>query len=220
LPSLCSSALPMIPIYGTQGTRGWPWVSVLLILANIGVFAAWQCRVGLEQSVGIAGLIPAEFPREPDWILHLFASMFMHGGWIHLLGNMWFLWIFGANIEDATGPRQFFYFYLLCGLIASMTELLTARHSLVPMIGASGAVSGILGAYFLLFPRAKIATAFFVFVFEIPAFVFLLLWIALQILSEEAIFHAHQEGGGVAYLAHIGGFFAGLLLISFFKKEL
>jgi len=210
----------MIPIYGTQGTRSSPWVSLLLILANIAVFGVWQCKIGLEQSVEIAGLVPAEFPKEPDWILHLFASMFMHGGWIHLLGNMWFLWVFGANIEDATGPRRFFYFYLLCGWIAAMAELLTERHSLVPMIGASGAVSGILGAYFLLFPKAKIATAFFIFVVEIPAFVFLLLWIALQILSEKALLHAHGDGsGGVAYLAHIGGFFAGLVLIWFFKKK-
>jgi len=208
----------MIPLYGSQRTRRFPWVTLLLILGNALVFLGWQIRVGLEESVDIGGLIPAEFPREPDSLIHLFAAMFMHGGWMHLLGNMWFLWIFGSNIEDATGARRFFYFYLICGAIAGLTQILASPHSLVPMIGASGAVSGVLGAYFLLFPRARIATAFFIFVFEIPAFVFLFFWIALQILSQKVA--GHQEGGGVAYLAHIGGFFSGLLLIGLFRARL
>ncbi len=207
----------MLPIYGTQPTRRFPFATLLLILLNSLAFIGWQARIGLDQSVDIAGLIPAEFFKEPDAYRHLFASMFMHGGWMHLLGNMWFLWIFGSNIEDATGPRRFFYFYLICGVIAGLVQVIATPHSPVPMIGASGAVSGVLGAYFLLFPRARIATAFFLFIFEIPAFVFLFLWIALQFLSQSASDLAHHESGGVAYLAHIGGFFAGLFLISFFK---
>lgn len=207
----------MLPIYGTQPTRRFPFITLVLIFFNALVFIGWQLRIGLEQSVHLGGLVPGEFLREPDAFIHLFAAMFMHGGWMHLLGNMWFLWIFGNNIEDATGPRRFFYFYLTCGTIAGLTQILASPHSIIPMIGASGAVSGVLGAYFLLYPKARIATAFFLFIFEIPAFIFLLVWIGLQILSQNALHHGGKEAGGVAYLAHIGGFFAGLVLISFFK---
>jgi membrane associated rhomboid family serine protease len=208
----------MLPIYGTQPLRRFPWITLLLILLNAAVFLAWQGRVGLENSVAIAGLIPSELGHEPDAILHLFASMFLHGGWMHLLGNLWFLWLFGRNVEDKSGPRHFLYFYLICGVIAALAQIAVAPRSHVPMIGASGAISGVMGAYFLLFPKSRIATAFFIFVFEIPSWVFLFLWIGFQVINQqaEAASPAHSVGG-VAYMAHIGGFLAGLILIRFFR---
>ena len=151
----------------------------------------------------------------------LFTSMFLHGGILHLLGNMLFLWIFGNNIEDACGHLKFVIFYLSCGLAASFVHLAVSSGSLVPTIGASGAISGILGAYLLLYPKAEILTLVpiypFMYPIELPAAAFLIYWIALQFIS--GLPSLGRIGGGVAWFAHIGGFFAGLILIIILKKR-
>lgn len=197
---------------------------MLIIVANVFVFAGWQLQVGLRESVALAALVPAELTHHPsiDTAENLITSMFMHGGWMHLLGNMWFLWIFGNNIEDATGHFRFVIFYLLCGILAAFAHIAAEPDAAVPLVGASGAISGVLGAYLMLHPRATITTlvplGLFTRLIEVPAFLFLLLWIGLQVLSQAAS-RANTSGGGIAYLAHIGGFVAGLILIFIFKKR-
>jgi membrane associated rhomboid family serine protease len=216
----------MLPLYDDQTTRRFPFVTILLIAANVLVFAGWQLRVGLDESVQLAALVPAELTRAPG--LHAFTtvltSMFMHGGWAHLLGNMWFLWIFGNNVEDATGAVRFVIFYLLCGIAADAAHVAFVPRSQMPLVGASGAISGVLGAYLLLHPDARITTfvplGFLVRVIELPAWFFLIIWFGLQLLSQAASSVASQRhGGGVAYLAHIGGFVAGLALVFPFRKK-
>ena len=147
--------------------------------------------------------------------------MFLHGSWMHLIGNMWFLWIFGNNIEDSMGHLRFLVFYLLTGVLASAAHILSDPTSAIPTVGASGAISGILGAYFLLYPKAKVRTLVFLViilkVIKLPAFVFLGLWFAMQLLS--SLQPQAEGGGGVAFWAHIGGFVAGLLLIKLFENR-
>jgi membrane associated rhomboid family serine protease len=216
----------MLPLHDDQQTRRFPFVTILIIALNVAVFAGWQLCVGLPQSVALAAMVPAEFTQSPSpqAVAHMIASMFMHGSWMHLIGNMWFMWIFGNNIEDATGHARFTVFYFVCGILADFAHIFATPNSVTPMIGASGAVSGILGAYLMLHPNARISTfiplGIFFRVLELPAYVFLLIWIGFQILSQMASGVAsHRHGGGVAYLAHIGGFCAGLFLIFFFKEE-
>jgi membrane associated rhomboid family serine protease len=152
--------------------------------------------------------------------LTLFTSMFLHGGWMHLIGNMLYLWIFGNNIEDAMGHLRFLIFYLLCGIAAAFSHTLTDLHSAIPMVGASGAISGVLGAYLLLYPRARvlilIPMGLMTRTMYVPAAVVLGLWFVLQLLSGGA--SLGQGGGGVAWFAHVGGFLAGMALIGFFKR--
>jgi len=150
-----------------------------------------------------------------------FTSMYLHGGWMHLLGNMLYLWIFGNNIEDSMGHLRFIFFYLLAGLAAAITHLIFNPDSTVPTIGASGAVSGILGAYLILFPHARVQTLFilgwFFRILSIPAWILLFFWIGLQFLNQASV-PSDPTTGGVAYAAHIGGFLAGIALIPFFRK--
>jgi membrane associated rhomboid family serine protease len=158
--------------------------------------------------------------RRREWMTPL-TSMFMHGGWLHIIGNMWFLWIFGNNIEDACGRGRFVAFYLLCGLCAAAAHIVTAPSSVLPTIGASGAISGVLGAYILLYPHARIVSlipiGFFYLAREVPAWVFLGVWILLQFLGGLPSLH-NPAAGGVAWFAHIGGFAAGLALIYLFRR--
>ncbi len=150
----------------------------------------------------------------------LFTSMFMHGGWMHLIGNLWFLWIFGNNVEDSMGHLRFVVFYLLTGLAAAMAHIWTDPSSTVPMVGASGAISGVMGAYVVLYPRARIDTLFwflfFIRVVPLPAWVMLGYWMLIQFAGSAAT--AVGGGGGVAYGAHIGGFVAGVVLIFVFRN--
>ena len=152
--------------------------------------------------------------------LTLFTSMFMHGGFLHVAGNMLYLWIFGNNVEDAMGRIRFIVFYLICGLVAAYSHALFNQASLIPMIGASGAVSGVLGAYLLLYPRARVVTliplGFMVRLIEVPAMIVLGFWIVFQVLNA-LLFSG--EGGGVAWYAHVGGFVAGMALIGLFKRR-
>jgi membrane associated rhomboid family serine protease len=161
-----------------------------------------------------------QVPDHPVWQT-VFTAMFLHGGWLHIAGNMLFLWIFGNNVEDSMGRPRFVVFYLLCGVLATLTQWLTDVGSNVPNIGASGAIAGVLGGYLLLYPRAKVTTLLFLVVFftwlQIPAWVVLGFWFVLQ-LADSSVGGA--GGGGVAYFAHVGGFVAGLALIRVFAKQM
>jgi len=157
----------------------------------------------------------------PAWYTPL-TSMFLHGGWFHLIGNMWFFWVFGNNIEDAMGHGRFVLFYLLCGLLAAAAQVATGPGSPVPMVGASGAISGIMGAYLVLYPRVRVHTLIFLGIFfttvTLPAWVMLLYWILLQLLGSVPLVAGGGTGSGVAFLAHVGGFVAGIVLIKLFAK--
>jgi membrane associated rhomboid family serine protease len=148
--------------------------------------------------------------------------MFLHGGFLHVAGNMLFLWIFGNNIEDTVGHGRFIIFYLLCGLVAGLVQVVMTPHSTIPLVGASGAISGVMGAYMILFPRAKILTliflGFFIRVVRIPAYFFLFFWFLIQLISAFYVGSA-VDRGGVAFFAHIGGFVAGLGLVKLFEKR-
>jgi membrane associated rhomboid family serine protease len=220
----------LIPINDENPTELRPWMTVLLIAANLLVW--WQVQkagldfAALEASVIDWGTYPCEITGQvrgectvegPGWSA-LLTSMFMHGGWGHILGNMLFLWVFGNNIEDSMGHIRFLVFYLVCGLAASFTHIFFSPASNVPMVGASGAISGIMGAYILLYPGARVRTFFPpFFFFRIRAVFFLLLWFVLQLYAGLGMQPTAEEGG-VAVWAHIGGFVAGLLLIKAFDR--
>ncbi len=219
----------MIPLRDTIPSRSFPWVTIALIITNVLVFLH-QIGLGYEHGaafVAVFGAVPAQFtgaaPHAAPALtpgLTIVTSMFLHGGLLHLLGNMVFLWIFGNNVEDATGHLRFVVFYLVCGAAAAVTHIVTHPASNVPMVGASGAISGILGAYFLLYPHARIVTliwlGFFAQTVQIPAFLFLGFWFLMQSFSWAA---GGGDGGGVAVAAHVGGFVAGLLLLIPFKQR-
>jgi len=225
----------MFPLHDDNPTEIFPVITVLLIVACAWVWwyvqGAGLSEDALGNSICALGAIPAEVTgRLPSgaagpcrlggltWQA-LFSSMFLHGSWMHLIGNMWFLWIFGNNIEDSMGHLRFLAFYVLSGLVAAMAHVVTAPGSDVPMVGASGAISAIMGAYLLLYPRAVVHTLFFFVIFirviPLPAWVMLGYWIVIQIGSSVL---TPAEGGGVAYAAHVGGFIAGLTLILVFRN--
>ncbi|MFY9270528.1 MAG: rhomboid family intramembrane serine protease [Candidatus Manganitrophaceae bacterium] len=218
----------MIPLRDDLPTRSVAVVTAGLIVANVLLFF-YELSLGpkVNDFVLTFGAIPANLAHglvggKPALLAasSVFTSMFLHGGWMHLVGNMLYLWIFGNNIEDATGHLRFIFFYLLCGFVAAYTHALTNVASHVPMVGASGAISGVLGAYLLLYPHAKILTlvpiGFFIQVIQIPAVLVLGFWFFVQFLN--AILGL-GEVGGIAWFAHIGGFLAGMVLIYPFKKK-
>ena len=212
----------MIPLSDDQPTRRFPIITIALIALNAFVFIGWQLRIGMEEALHIGAFVPAMLTQhEPGATTRLITSLFMHGGWMHLIGNMWFLWIFGDNVEDACGPVRFLTFYLLCGVAATLAHAWPVPDSTMPLVGASGAISGVLGAYLLKHPHARVRTliplGFFSRIVDLPAWVFLLIWMGLQVLLQAGARAGH--GGGVAYLAHIGGFVAGMGLIVFFEKS-
>lgn len=183
---------------------------------------------GLEKFISTWGLVPAKIlsPRlsMPQAALPVLTSMFLHAGWLHILGNMLFLYIFGDNVEDRVGHARYLIFYLLCGTCAALAQLWSAPHSRMPMVGASGAIAGVMGAYFCLYPRARIVTLIFLFIFidfiEVPAFFFLAFWFVLQFISGAATaISGSAAQGGVAWWAHIGGFLCGVALLFIFKKR-
>jgi membrane associated rhomboid family serine protease len=212
----------MFPLYDDQPTRRTPYATIAIILLNVLVFVFWQSGAGVDRTVIQAGFIPEEFTEhEPGAMTHVFTSMFMHAGWWHLLGNMWFLWIFGKNIEDVCGHFRFVCFYLLRGAAATFLYTVGSPHSDIPLVGASGAISGVLGAFLLKFPKAKIRTVslvVFIRILDLPAYVFLLIWIGFQ-AYQHAASRSAGETSGVAYLAHIGGFIAGIALIFIFQDS-
>jgi len=224
-----------------------PYVNYLLIAANILVFIFFQAggnnvlftyafstvpaeiltgtdivtqpQIIIDPNTGREFALPGLQPTPVSVYATLFTSMFMHGGWMHLAGNMLYLWIFGDNIENRIGHFRYLIFYVVCGVIASLSHvvstLLLNQNSLVPSLGASGAISGVLGAYLLLFPTRRVHAFLFLFRISIPAVLALGLWIGFQIMSGLGILGG-SEDGGIAYAAHIGGFFAGMFLIKFF----
>lgn len=226
----------MIPIKDDNPKTTFPVMNILLILANIAVFV-YQVRLGsgIESFIYRFGTIPWEithFQELPglQWefrtifpnILTLVTSMFLHGGVLHLLGNLLYLWIFGDNVEALVGHWRYLLFYLLCGIIATLTHITMEPNSTIPMIGASGAISGILGSYFISFPRARVHVLlvfFFLFrVVRVSALFVLGFWFLLQVLNGFGTLGI-RSGGGVAWFAHIGGFVAGMFLILFFKRK-
>ena len=186
----------------------------------------------LEHFFYLFGLVPARYTH-PDWAVWFgfpiddywpfLTGMFLHGGWVHLIGNMWALWIFGDNVEDRMGPFRFLFFYLLCGIAADFAHLVTNPASTIPAFGASGAIAGIMGAYFVLFPSARVIVLipvfFFPFFFEFPAFVYLGIWVLTQLLSGTLSLTYRGYPGGVAWWAHVGGFAAGIVLHRLFIKS-
>ena len=218
----------MIPLKDDLPTRSFPLMTIGFIAANIAIFF-YEVSLGprSEKLILTYGAIPFDLTRGvlvgKEHIpvpVSLLTSMFLHGGLMHLAGNMLYLWIFGNNIEDVMGHLRFVFFYLLCGVAAVYAHAWVDPASVVPMIGASGAISGVLGAYLLLFPRAKVLTlipiGFFVQIVRIPAVLVLGFWIVVQFLSGML---SASRTGGVAWFAHVGGFIAGMALIFFFKKK-
>jgi len=219
----------MLPLRDDVPSRTFPFITVGLIVVNAVVFIGELARSGgLQQAAYDYGFIPGYLtafasgegvPVEQAFF-PLLSSMFLHGGWLHLIGNMWYLWIFGDNVEDRLGHFRFLLFYILCGLIGNVAHYLFNTGSALPAIGASGAVSGVLGAYLISYPRARILVLvplfFFLQFIELPALVVLGFWLVLQFLNGAASL-AHSAGGGVAWWAHVGGFLGGMLIFWIFR---
>ena len=222
----------MFPLKDDNPTTITPIVTWTLIAINTAVFL-YQISLGPGSSqlfVFQYGAIPSVILGHQSLnaniavippVLSVFTSMFLHGGFMHLIGNMWFLWIFGNNIEDSMGHLRFIGFYLICGILASWSHIASDPGSVIPSIGASGAISGVMGAYIMLYPRARVLTFIFLFIFirlmYLPAAVILGYWFLIQLLSGSMTLG--EQGGGVAFWAHIGGFVAGVLLVGLFKKK-
>ena len=207
----------MIPLRDTIPSRSTPVVTILIIIANVFVFLYMLSLDPYTQNHFIRqyALVPARFNLSA-----LITSLFLHGGWMHIIGNMWFLWVYGDNVEDILGHGKYLVFYLLCGVIASATQYAISPDSQVPVLGASGAIAGVMGAYLIKFPHSRILTLIPIIVFwttiEIPAVLILVYWFVLQFFSGIGSIGYSQAAsqGGVAFFAHIGGFIAGMILVS------
>ena len=204
----------MLPIGDdNSGQRTIPFVTYLLIVANILVFLV-QNALG-DSFILANAVVPAHLLANPfSQFFTVFTAMFMHASWLHILGNMLYLWIFGDNLEDRFGHSKFLVFYLLCGIAATFAQVLAYPTSLVPNLGASGAIAGVLGGYLILFPGQRVRVLVVAFIIRLPAILVIGFWIALQILNETS---AGNAAGGVAYMAHIGGFAAGIILTLLFR---
>ena len=222
----------MIPIRDDQPRYSTPYINSFLIGLNllIFLFESLLDPDSLKALVDQLGIVPAHLTAflsgSPNYsplaiALPFFTSMFLHGSWMHVIGNMWFLYIFGDNVEDYLGHFQYLVFYLLVGPIAMATQIAVDPYSRVPTLGASGAIAGVLGAYFVLYPRARVLTWFFVFIIHIPAWVVLGYWFVLQFLSGTATALAYEgrNDSGIAFWAHVGGFVAGVVLIKLFPER-
>jgi len=222
----------MLPLKDDQPSYSTPYVNWFLIGLNILIFFfQWTLGPrGDEALVRVYGEVPSHLAAFlagshrytlPDVVIPFFTSMFLHGGWGHVLGNMWFLYIFGDNVEDYLGHINYLAFYLLSGLLAMGTQVAIYPQSNVPTVGASGAIAGVLGAYFLLYPRARVLTWFFVFVLYLPAWVVLGEWIVIQFFNGAAVLSMApgRDIGGVAFWAHVGGFVAGAIMIKIFPER-
>jgi membrane associated rhomboid family serine protease len=206
----------MIPLRSSERHYMPPTVTLILILINVLVFVYELSfsRYGLNRFIATYGMVPDRF----HWS-QLLTSMFIHGGFMHILGNMWFLWVFGRGVEDLVGHGRFLVFYLACGVAAGLIQMMVNPSSPIPTVGASGAIAGVMGGYLVKFPRARVVTLIFIFIFittvDLPAAVLLLYWFAIQFFSGFGSIADSQawQGGDVAYFAHIGGFLAGMGLI-------
>jgi len=225
----------MLPLRDDQPRYSTPWVNSFLIGLNLVVFFfefTLDTR-SLDLLIRQFGVVPSHLaaflagsPRYPlpAIVLPFFTSMFLHGSWPHVIGNMWFLYIFGDNVEDYLGHFKYLVFYLLTGLLAMATQVAVNLHSTAPTVGASGAIAGVLGAYFVLFPRARVLTWVFellILVIWIPAWIILIYWFFLNFLSgTETMLALHRQNmGGVAFWAHVGGFISGALMIKLFPER-
>jgi membrane associated rhomboid family serine protease len=217
----------MIPLRDTTPTRNYPVVNTAIILINIAVYFLQLAQgADINHFIYVYGLVPARYslPQIADYfttgqqVFSLLSFMFLHGGFWHILGNMWSLYIFGDNVEDHLGPFRYALFYLLCGIASGLSHLVLNLHSNLPTIGASGAIAGVMGAYFILHPKSKILTLipiFFIpYFLNIPAYIFLGLWFLLQFISAAG---SQGVGGGIAWWAHIGGFVFGIIFLKLFS---
>jgi membrane associated rhomboid family serine protease len=211
----------MFPLRDVQPSYSRPFVTICIIVVNVLVFLyeASLDDYSLNAFISVYGLTPIEF----NWTSVL-TSMFLHGGWMHLIGNMWFLWIFGDNIEDILGRGKYVLFYLLSGVAAAMAQYAINADSRVPMVGASGAIAGVMGAYMIKFPHARIESVLFVFFFltrfDVPAWLMLIYWFATQLFSGVGSIGVTQASeGGTAFFAHIGGFVAGMILLKLLRTR-
>jgi membrane associated rhomboid family serine protease len=200
----------MFPVSDVIPSRTTPVVTIAIIILNAIAFL-FELTLSdreLDEFVHTFGVVPAYF----SWMAVL-TSMFLHGGWLHFLGNMLYLWIFGDNVEDRLGHVRYLVFYLFCGAIAALGQSITNPYSTVPMVGASGAIAGVMGAYFVLYPHSRVLTAVFIFFYldlvEVPAIFFLGIWFFMQLFSGVGSIGADAASGGVAFWAHVGGFVAG-----------
>jgi len=233
----------LFPISDDNPRVHTPYATVALIALNVFAWVTVQglgSHYALAESLCLYGLVPGDLlgltsagtqiPVGPDLVCRfdgdanpatLLTSMFLHGSWLHIIGNMWFLWVFGDNVEDAMGPLRFVAFYLLCGLTAAGAQIVSNPDSLIPMVGASGAIGGVMGAYALLYPRVRvnllIFLGFFVTTVAVPAVFMLGYWFLLQLL--QGLPALGSETGGVAFWAHVGGFVGGLILVRLFRRS-
>jgi len=221
----------MLPLKDNISARTFPYVNIGLIVIN-SVFFIYQMSYGpaADQLIFTLGFVPARFIAQqgenllnPAGFLPVFSSMFLHANFVHLLSNMWMLWIFGDNVEDCMGHGRYLVFFLLCGVASVFAQAVSNPQSAIPMIGASGAISGVLGAYFLTYPQARILTLvpiiIFFYIIELPAYFFLGFWFVLQFIQGSLYSLNSQQtaGGGVAWWAHVGGFAAGVLFLQVFR---
>ena len=214
----------MIPLRSTERIYSRTLVTAALIALNVLVFLyqATLNRYDLNAFASQWGIVPDQM--RGMGMITLVTSMFLHGGWLHLIGNMLFLWVFGRNLEELIGGPKFLVFYLMCGVAAGVVHVIVNSHSVIPTIGASGAIAGVMGAYLIKFPRSRIITLIFIVFFvttaEIPAYFILLYWFAVQFFSGIwSLGATDYTGGGVAWFAHIGGFLLGMLFIKLFPAR-
>jgi len=225
----------MIPIRDDQPSYSTPFINYFIIGLNVLVFL-FELSIGAEGRRALNafvfefGVVPVLIERALAGVGQytlamtlptILTSMFLHGGWLHIIGNMWFLWIFGDNIEDHLGHFRYLLFYLACGVAAAITHIIFNLSSNEPTVGASGAIAGVMGAYVILYPRARVLTLVFFFLWWIPAWVFLGYWFLIQFLSGAAMSVAEtsRSTGGIAFWAHVGGFVAGILLIKILPQR-
>jgi membrane associated rhomboid family serine protease len=212
----------MIPLRDVIPSRTTPYVTVTIIVINA---LAWFFELSLPRELLPAflqayGVVPADFSAPT-----LITSMFLHGSWSHVLGNMWYLWIFGDNVEDRMGHTRFVIFYLLCGIVAAFGQIAMNAHSTLPTIGASGAIAGVMGAYFVLYPHSRVLTLIpLIIIFEVielPAIFLLGFWFLMQLFSAGtvAITATTHGSGGVAFMAHVAGFLSGVIGVFAFRKR-
>jgi rhomboid family protein len=208
----------VIPLRDVIPSRTTPYVTIAIIVLNA---AAWLFELSLPRNVlpvflQIYGVVPANLH-----LVTLVTSMFLHGGWMHIIGNMWYLWIFGDNVEDRLGHGRYLAFYLLCGIVAAFGQIALNSHSTLPTIGASGAIAGVMGAYFVLYPRSRVLTLVPIIIYfeiiELPAIFLLGFWFLIQLFSAGSIAETAGTGGGVAFAAHVAGFLTGILGVFLFR---
>lgn len=209
----------MIPLRDVIPSRTTPYITITIILINA---LSWLFEISLSEEalnefLTVYGVVPAYFSTPT-----LMTSMFLHGSWMHVIGNMWYLWIFGDNVEDRLGHGRFIVFYLLCGIAAAIGQILMDPYSTLPMIGASGAIAGVMGGYFVLYPHSRVLTLIpwvFIQIVELPAIVLLGFWFLMQLFSAGAIaVTASSHGGGVAFAAHAAGFVIGVVGVFAFRR--